>query len=536
MMYAYELECNPFPSSPTPTEKDARVLGGKRHKEAKSAILECIKELSQKVSCRESNEGDFRVITLIQDVGSGKTHLALHIRNLQNRHNTVCTFLDLSTISPKTMPSLYNAFIKGFENDFYVQLRIKILEYIRDRAEQGDNSAKKALDYKFIDKLTGVTIKQNAEEIISGKKSVSVENLRKFLVQWFNHYESAIIKNIVTNSFDSVENLEELLGRITAISKLTHRFLGKIVLYEIDEFDGNPDSIEFVKAIINAHLPASVLLLISTPSGYSEVQNSNPSVFDRLEKANYKIDLAGSNSIEELSEIVLEYIKHNDKKDKFKQKEQEELAEKIQVLNDEFPDFRSVRSIINILYHAMEKSSELQLDKIDETAIDETIKHAYPGLKLRGSIMDVPISDFIKIRKSCNTDSSGPQIKKAISNLVNFAHEMGSIGKLEKQSMPLDVIYQGLYGAKVGIAVVINQNHAKTFEDILNVSKSSSIVDKLVILTNANAPSSDSTTIINIDKSKMVDLIYFDNKYSDHKIVNSDNEKIQTLAKTISII
>ena len=535
-MYAYELENNPYPSSPTPTEKDARILGGKRHKEAKSAVLECIKELSQKVANRESNAGDFRMITLIQDVGSGKTHLALHVRNLQSRHNTVCTFLDLSTISPKTANSLYNAFVKGFENDFFVQLRTKFLEYIRDRAEQGDNSAKKALDYTFREKLTGVTIRQKADDIISGKKSASVENLKKFLVQWFNYHESTIITNVITNSFDSVENLEELLGRITAISKLTHRFLGKVVLYEIDEFDGNKDSIEFVKAIINAHIPASVLLLISTPSGYAEVQSINASVFDRLEKANYKIDLVGSNSVDELSEIVLEYIKHNDKKDKFKQKEQEELAEKIRVLYDEFPDFRSVRSIINILYHAMEKSAELDLEKIDETAIDETIKHAYPGLKVRGSIMDVPISDFIKIRRNCNDESTGSQLKKAVANLVNFAHEMGNIGKLERQSMSLDAIYQGPYGSKIGIAVVINQNHTKTFEDILNLSKSSALVDKLVILTNTNVPSSDSTTIVNIDKSKMVDLLYFDKKYSDHKIASSDNEKVQILAKAISII
>ena len=535
-MYAYELESNPFPSSPTPTEKDARVLGGKRHKEAKSAILECLKELLQKVANRDSNEGDFRVITLIQDVGSGKTHLALHVRHLQGRHNTVSTFVDLSTISPKTMSSLYGALIKGFENDFFVQLRKNLLEYIRDRAEQGDKSAKKALDYAFIDKLSGVTVRQRAEEIILGKKSASEEELKKFLLQWFNHHESTIIRNVIMNSFDSVENLEELLGRMASISKLTHRFLNKIVLYEVDEFDGNKESIEFVKAIINAHLPASVLLLISTPSGYAEVQRINPSVFDRLEKANYKIDLAGSNSVEELSEIVLEYIKHNDKNQKFKEKAQEELAEKIRVLYDEFPDFRNVRSIINILYHAMEKSEELDIEKIDETAIDETIKHAYPGLKVRGSIMDVPISDFIKIRRNCNGESTESQLKKAVANLVNFAHEMGTISKLERQNPPLDVIYQDPYGTKVGIAVVMNQNHSKNFEEIANVSKSTAFVDKLVILTNTNIPSSDSTTIVNVDKSKMVDLIYFDNKYNEHKIANLDNEKAKMLAKTVSII
>jgi hypothetical protein len=113
---------------------------------------------------------------------------------------------------------------------------------------------------------------------------------------------------------------------------------------------------------------------------------------------------------------------------------------------------------------------------------------------------------------------------------------MGSIGKLEKQTMSLDAVYQGPRGTKVGVAVVINQNHTKTFEDIINISKSSAIVDKLVILTNANVPSSDSTTIVNIDKSKMVDLIYFDNKYSEHKITSSDNEKVHALAKTINLI
>ena len=534
-MYAYQLESNPYPSSPTPTEKDARILGGKRHKEAKSSILECIKELNNKVSGRDSNDGDFRVITLIQDVGSGKTHLALHIKNLQSRHNTVCTFLDLSTISPKTMPSLYNAIIKGFENEFFVQLRTKLVEYIRDRAEQGDNSAKKALDYSFVNKLSGITIKQKAEDVISGKASVSIENLKKFLVQWFNYHESNLIRNIITNSFDAVANLEELLGMISAVSKLTHRFLNKIVLYEIDEFYGNQDSIEFVKGIINAHLPASVLLLISTPSGYAEIQGKNPSVFDRLEKANYKIDLAGSNSQEELLEIVLEYIKHNDKKDKFTQKTQDELAEKITVLYDEFQEFRSVRSIINILYHAMEKSAELDLEKIDETAIDETIKHTYPGLKVRGSIMAVPISDFITIRRTCDGESTGQQLKRAVANLANFAHEMGNIGKLEKQNHALDVVYQDPYGSKIGIAVVVNENHTKNFEEISNISKSSALVDKLVILTNSNLPSSESTTIVNVDKSKMVDLLYFNNKYTDHKIAISDNEKAQMLARTINI-
>src|SRR5437879_5330675 len=178
------------------------------HKEAKSAIRECIKELNEKVRGREAATGDFRVITVIQDVGSGKTHLALHIKNLKGRHNTECSFVDLSTISPKTISSIYNAILKGFENEFFVQLRTKFLGYLRERAEKGDNFAKKAIEYSFVNKLSGLTIREKVENILREKQSVSVENLNKFLIQRFNHFESTFIKSVITNSFASIGNLE----------------------------------------------------------------------------------------------------------------------------------------------------------------------------------------------------------------------------------------------------------------------------------------------------------------------------------------
>ncbi|MDE1830637.1 MAG: hypothetical protein KGI25_09975 [Thaumarchaeota archaeon] len=534
-MYAYGLEDNPYPSSPTPTEKDAKILGGRRHKEAKSSIVECMKDLNSKVQGRDSTDNDFRVITVIQDVGSGKTHLALHIKNLKGRYNAECSFVDLSTILPKTMPSLYNAIIKGFDNDFFVQLRAKFLTYIKERAEQGDNSAKKAINYTMMNRLTGLTIKEKVDDIIVGKESVSSEHLKQFLVQRFSYYESTLIRNVITNSFESIQNLEELIGMLSAISRLTHRFLGKITLVEVDEFDGNRDSIEFIKGIINSHLPACILLLISTPSGYAEVQNTNSSVFDRLEKANYKIDLAGSNSKDELAEIAVEYIKHNDKHNKFKAELEDALIDKIQVLYEEFPEFRSVRSIINILYHSMERSSQLCLDKIDESVIDDAIKQTYPGLKVRGSVMEVPISDFIAIRRSCRDPSSEKDLRDAVRNLTNLAHEMGSICKLEKQNLPLDIVYQDPFGAKVGVAIVTNSDSTGNLDQLSNISKSA-IVDKLIILTNKKIPNPYNATVVNVDKSKVIDLLYFNNKYNDKKIAESDNERAEMLAKTLCII
>ncbi len=531
-MYPYNLDLNPYPSSPTPTEKDAKILGGKRHKEAKTAILECIKELNRKVEGKTAENSDFRVITVIQDVGSGKTHLALHVKSLKGRYNVECSYVDLSTISPKSVTGIYDAILKGFDNEFFVQLRTKFLDYLRENAEQGDNSAKKALGYTFVNKLTGMTIKEKAEDIIKGVQSVSAENLSQFLVHKFNYHESTLIRNVISNSFDEVQNLETLIGMLSSISRLTHRFLGKILVFEIDELDGNKDSIEFTKGVINAHLPASILLLISTPSGYLEIQNVNPSVFDRLEKANYKIDLAGSNSRDELAEIVVEYIRHGDKNGKFGAEAQQELEEKIQVLYDEFSEFRNVRSVINILYQAMEKAMQSDSKQIDETVIDEAIRQSYPGLRVRGSIMNIPISDFLAIRRNNNNEK---EIKQAVKSLTAFAQETGNIQKLEKQNLLLDAVYQDNFGSKVGLAVIADELGIPDLEQISDISKSA-IVDKLIILTNKKIQAPYNATVVNIDKSKMVDLIYFNNKYHDKKLAEEDNERIELLAKTLSII
>lgn len=536
MNYPYGLLRNPYPSSPTPTEDTAQILGGTSHIQAKESILECIKDLYRQSTNRLSNENDFRLITILQDVGSGKTHLALHIKGLRMRQNIESTYVDLATISPKTKESLYNAIIAGFNKSTFEALREKFLKDICEKADNGNSLAKKAIGYRFVDKLVGTTIQEKTEDILDNKKTHSSEALKKYLTYNFNVHESIIIQNIIENRFEPISNLDEFLGRLSAISKFSHNFLGKITVYSFDELDADVNSAEIIKSIINRHLPSSVVMLITTPTEYSKIQENNVSLFDRLEKANYKIDLAGSNSIDELSEIAIEYIKHNKKNERFTKKQQIDLTAKIRVLCDEFPNFRNVRSLTNILYHAMEKSFQLNQKEISEEALDDTLKSTFPGLKVHGSVLDVPIGQFLKLRLESVKNKSQSKIKEAISNLVNFAHDTGKITKPENSKRMFDAIYTDQYGTKIGIAVVMDKDHSKNSASIQNVLKASALVDKLLILTNSNVAQDSQATIINIDKSKIVDLLYFSNRYACNAILEPENEKIHTLAKTISII
>ncbi|MGH9992195.1 MAG: hypothetical protein ACREAZ_06070, partial [Nitrososphaera sp.] len=59
---------------------------------------------------------------------------------------------------------------------------------------------------------------------------------------------------------------------------------------------------------------------------------------------------------------------------------------------------------------------------------------------------------------------------------------------------------------------------------------------KLVILTNANTTAgSNGSTVINIDRCKMIDLLYFSSKYKNNDIVDDDSQRALMLAKSIRL-
>lgn len=537
-MYPYNLKDNPYPSSPTPTLIDARILGGPRHKDAKKAVLNCVKELSGKVSNEKgANERDFRLITVIQDVGAGKTHLALHIKSTQT--DTVCSYIDLTTISPKNLDSLYAALINGFSDEYVKQFKTAAVEYLKQKAFDGDRLAKKVLRSSF---FGGKSIEELAGEVLEGKRMPNIQALNEFLVGEFNVDERAVLKQVMLDDFrntSNINNLETMLTRLSAISRLNLRFLNKVTLLEIDEFDSNADSIDFIKAVINVHLPSTIILLITTPSLYADVKNASSSVFDRLEKANYKIDLAGSGTFEEVSDIVLEYIRQNVKDITFT-KYENDIISKARVIYDEFQEFRSIRSMLNIMYHAMEIASRQNASTITEDAIDETIKQAYPGLRVKGSIMNVPVSEFIRIRRDCaDSDVLESNVKDAVKSLIMFAHEQGKVSMPEMSNgneisgLNVEALYRDSGGSKVAVAVVIDKDHGKSIEKISNTNGLGA--DKFVVLTNANTDGTDGTTVINMDKCKMIDLIFFNKKYKNEDIVETDSDRVLMLAKSISL-
>jgi hypothetical protein len=543
MMYPYKLIQNPYPSSPTPAVMDTRILGGNRHKEGKSAVLSCIDELFSKIK-GNATEKDFRLITVIQDVGSGKTHLAFHLKGLQQHlGNVVISYCDLAQISPRSIHDIYGSLLRGFSDEYVNNFRKQIIYYLKDKAKYSKNT-RKIFGYGFFDSVTGRKFEDKVEKFLESNRIPDSDAVCKVLGEEFCAAEISVLRLFIEGKFRTgqAKTLEEIIENLSALAKLNFKFLKKLTLLEIDEFDADKDSMTFVKAIVNAHLPSTALLLILTPSSYEQIRDDNSSVFDRLEKANYKIDLAGSNTFEEILDIILEYVRYCDRGKNFSLQEEKELASKIKVIYDEFPDFRNVRSMINILYHATENAAGRDTS-IDERALEETIKKIYPGLRIRGSIMSVPVSDFIKIQKNYNdAQTMESDLRAAIRNLVDHAHKMGTVTTLEnlENTNGIELVYGDACGMKVAVAVVLNKDGSKNFQLISNfVGKT--VVDKVVILTDSNIALGRSVeangveTVVNIDRSKMIDLLYFNSMYKSDEIKGDDLERALALAKSIKL-
>ena len=165
-----KLDRNPYPSSPTPTLTDAMILGGRGTKRPRLPMVSCISDLRAKIGMGTPTDKDFRLVTMIQDVGSGKTHLALHTKGLKEvSESSDCLVYDLSQISPRTMHSLYGAMLAGFTDEDVAILRKTVVDYLLQRAEQNVPNAKRIFNYGFIDVIRGKSLADKATQLLGNE-------------------------------------------------------------------------------------------------------------------------------------------------------------------------------------------------------------------------------------------------------------------------------------------------------------------------------------------------------------------------------
>jgi hypothetical protein len=543
-MYPYNLALNPFPSAPTPGESDTLLLGGRRHKEAKLAVISCIEDLTKKIH-EDHGSKQFRLVTIVHDVGSGKTHLALHLRGCRELlDKAIVSFSDISQLYPRTTKGIYKAMIGGFSKNYINEIRYAILHHLRQRAEADDDKkARKIFRYTMWDKMKSTSLEKKMQLIMDNKTSYDETALKETLADHFSTLEIYMIQSILSNRFLSNHteaiSLEETIINLSVLAKINFIFLNRISVFELDEFDSDGHSMDILKALINAHLPSTLLLLVLTPSAYEQIRNTNLPLYDRLEKANYKIDLAGSNTLDEISGIILEYIDGAQKNSPLSISERDDLLAKIKILYDEFPDFRNIRSMINVMYHAIEYSEKCSSGTIDEQILDQTIATVYPGLRLRDNIMDVSVSEFMKIAsESKNNEVIKNRVGEAVNALINCASNNGKVvgtSFSQDSGKSIDVSFVDFSGKKTDVEVSIDRSDVTSFETKPGTDIKVAVARSATFSNDTSMENVQQSSYVTIDRHKLVDLLYFSNKYYGNQIGQDDIEKAMVLGKSIKL-
>jgi len=544
--YPYGLKINPFSHVPTPSLTAAKVLGGRRWKEIKERILICVNELKESMLKGQKN---FSIVNIVGPLGTGKTHLALHMKILRDKFD--CAYIDLTRIEPKDLQNIYLSIIKELGEGFFHELRNKIVLNIGDRAERGDKSARKVLRIGIRDRIFRRRPTRIAKEVIEKRRSIDTYALREAFSDMLDDAFESVL-NILSenlNWFLEAKDFNEALRKLKGLTRVSCN-IGRVLLIEVDEISANKSLMDGLKAIINEKPPGVVLVTILRSEVMEEICNADPSLADRLQKAPFTYFLAQPDDPEEIWDIIKEYLKfHNAVISK---EDGEELKNLIKYAFSEF-GMNNLRDILALMREAFEiaKGSE----RIREDHLIGAIIRIRPNAELRDSLMRIPIPDYFRIIKTSTKtyEEISDNLTRAIRDLGKYLFMKGAIfyahGASRRIDTPggsksfrlADLYLEEKDGRKVVVNVKITEKECLTrqeIEDTLEIVEHGKI-DQAIILTNA-AYSKDlehpKLVFAKIgDKRSIADYIYFSEKFQSNRLNEEDEKNVIRLAKCLGV-
>ncbi|MCP8321436.1 MAG: hypothetical protein H3Z52_10940 [archaeon] len=544
--YPYELKINPFSHVPTPSLTSAKVLGGRRWKEVKERILICVNELKESML---RGQNDFMIVNIVGPLGTGKTHLALHMKTLKDEFE--CAYIDLTRIEPKDLQSIYLAIVKELGNDFFHELHNRLILNLGERAEMNDKSAKKVLKIGIIDRIIGRRPINIAKEIIEKKRSINVDALKEVFPELDDDVFESVLNIISENSgwFLEAKDFNEALKKLKGFTRVSCS-LGRVLLIEIDEISTNKSLMDGLKAIINEKPSGVVLVTILRSGTEMEMVNADPSLADRLKKAPFTYFLSQPDDPEEIWDIIKEYLKFHNAI--ISEEDGEALKSLIKYAHIEF-GMNEIRELLALMREALElaKGSE----RISEDHLIGAIIRIRPTSELRGSMMHIPIPDYLRIIKTSTKtyEEISDNMTRAIRDLGRYLFMRDAIfyahGASRRIDTPggsrsfrlADVYLEEKDGKKIVVNVKMTEKDCLTkqeIEDTLDIVEHGRI-DQAIILTNA-AYSKDlehpKLIFAKIgDKRSIADYIYFSEKFQTNRLNEEDEKNVIRLAKCLGV-
>ena len=188
------------------------------------------------------------------------------------------------------------------------------------------------------------------------------------------------------------------------------------------------------------------------------------------------------------------------------------------------------------MYSSFEIASNKKMSIINEQILDETLRKIYPGLKIKGSIVDISISDYIKIKNRIDfTKDIKVEIVNSLRGLINYLHQQNIKCKYEYY-LPLEeivnVVYKDYTGSTSQITLLLTETTTPNMKStVFSNTKKAGQDFKYPNISNRD----NKTMSINLDRSKIIDLLFVYEKIQKNLHSIDDNNKILLLAQSINL-
>ncbi|MDQ4012680.1 MAG: hypothetical protein M3146_03025, partial [Thermoproteota archaeon] len=221
--------------------------------------------------------------------------------------------------------------------------------------------------------------------------------------------------------------------------------------------------------------------------------------------------------------------------------EQADIRKKVKILYEEFPEFRNIRSMINVMYHSIEQASRNGSRTIDEHTLDQTITSIYPGLKLRENFMSVPISEFIKIaEESMNIEEIKSRVAMAIKALLNCASDNGRVTKdalLRKDGRRIEVAFDDFVGRKISLECsVVDGNPEPIGISAIREQDDNQLESPMKPgILSRDVNQERASMQVQVNRHVLIDLLYFGDKYSNNQVGKDEVHRALALGESLNL-
>ena len=194
------------------------------------------------------------------------------------------------------------------------------------------------------------------------------------------------------------------------------------------------------------------------------------------------------------------------------------------------------------MYNAFEIAEEKNISFINEQVLDDTLQKTYPGVRIKGSIMNISISDYIKVKNQIDSvDDINVEIVESLRTLIKYLHKSEIKCKYEDYlpTNEVNVVYKDYNGSTSQIAMFLNSSTSTGLTRLVNKDYVASSKDfrkyPNVWKSNNDNNKDNHYSSINLDHSKIVDLLYMRNIILQNLNTSDDHNKIVLLARSINL-